>query len=81
MAKHKELPDRPRPVLVKTEDGWEIQVARYSAPIGPRMLKRTDSMPKTYIRGSTVVELASAIEEWDAWLEREHLLAHGKKKK
>ena len=72
----------PRVAVIPTCEGErEIQVCRGPAPIGNRLQKRTGEMPQVPRIVATPEELFEAVSAWNKWLEEEHALAQGKKKR
>ena len=80
MSKQGQLKDRLRPVLVRTDDGWKVVLARYTTPIGVRLWKRTTFFPD-YPTDGSLEECAEALEQWSKWLSEEYELSLGKRRK
>ncbi|MAS82799.1 MAG: hypothetical protein CMF45_08920 [Legionellales bacterium] len=81
MSKQGELEPLHLAVIPKEGGGWHIRATRYSMPIGPRLLKRTEAMPDIPTEANTAEELAERVKVWQDWLTEEHLLASKKGRK
>jgi hypothetical protein len=80
MSKHEQKMDRLYPVLIKTGEGWKVEVTRDTKPIGPRLWKRTSAYPD-YPTDGSLEECLDALERWDKWLLEEYELAHKRRKR